>query len=184
MSAERRRSRHQPRSRRRCAPCGCDGVASFIHRTHEVLERANVTSSTPPPAASAADASTASSWAARLYTDLARAAPGDQPLSSALFVDVAVQVHAQSWEVLKIISSLEAHSSVVSIRGRACGNRACAAARPLGQVWRIGGRGGVRRRAGMQYRGARGVRGVGGLTCYWPRARGTRTFSPLLRKGS
>ena len=81
-------------------------------------------------------------------------------------------MHSQSWETLKIIPSLKAHSSVraVSIRGRACGNRACAAARPLGK---FGGRGGVRRRAGMQSRGARGVGGVGGggLACHWPRAR-------------
>ena len=86
-----------------------------------------------------------------------------------------VQVHTQSWEVLKIISSLEAHSS-----GRLhqrSGVRESRGARRRGLLTKFGGRGGrVRRRAGMQSRGARGVRGVGGLTCHWPRARGQMSF--------
>ena len=66
---------------------------------------------------------------------------------------------------------------VVSSRYRACGNRACAAVRPLGQVWRpwpvaaqAVSRVGAAACKLVQFRGARGVRGLGGLTCHWPRA--------------
>ena len=53
-------------------------------------------------------------------------------------------------------------------------------ARALGRglLAKFDGRGGVRRRAGMQSRGARGLRGVGGLTCHWPRSRG-KNFTPV-----
>ena len=87
-------------------------------------------------------------------------------------------------DYLKIISPLEAHSRVKCVRlhrGRACGNRACAAARPLGQVWRpwrcvVACRNAISRRAW----GARGPSGgVGGarLACHGPeRRQGKRNF--------
>ena len=64
-------------------------------------------------------------------------------------------MHTQSWEVLKIISSLEAHSSG-RLHQRSGVRESCV--RGGAASWpKFGGRGGVRRRAGMQSRGARGV---------------------------
>ena len=42
-----------------------------------------------------------------------------------------------------------------------------ARARRRGLLGKFGGRGGARRRAGTQTRGARGVGGLSGLTCHW-----------------
>ena len=62
---------------------------------------------------------------------------------------------------------------VVSIRGRVSGNRACAAARLLAK---FGGRGegAAACRNAISRRAWGGLRGVGGLTCCWPRGRGKR----------
>ena len=55
-----------------------------------------------------------------------------------------------------------------------CAGIACA--RRRGLLGKFGGRGGVRRRAGMQFRGARGLRGMGGLTCHCHGAQEKRAF--------
>ena len=62
------------------------------------------------------------------------------------------------------------------------GSAGIARARRRGLLGKFGGRGGVRRRAGMQFRGARGLRGVGGLACHWPRGPRKKSFFMLERR--
>ena len=77
--------------------------------------------------------------------------------------------------VLKMIPSPRG-SSLKCPSPSEVGRAGIACARRRGLLAKFGSRGGVRRRAGMQSRGARGVGGVGGLTCHWPRAREKEFF--------
>ena len=81
-----------------------------------------------------------------------------------------------------------------SIRGRACGNRACAAARPLGQVWRPWRCAAACRECNLAARvGCEAWAALGGLTCQvasailWPRGpeekRVTPNYNTLAKNG-
>ena len=90
-------------------------------------------------------------------------------------------MHAQTQDALDIkSSSRDRHSWVVSIRRRACGNRACAAVRPFGQVAAVAVCCGAACGNAISRRAARGVRGVGGRrtgrTCHWPGPKQKRVF--------